>query len=53
MMNAAHLRAQAKLCFAIADLMSAPADGQVARSAAERYIRLAEKAEKDLSLPGH
>ena len=47
MMNAAHLRAQAELCFAIAKLMSAPVDAEVARLAAERYVRRADKKDSE------
>jgi hypothetical protein len=44
MIDAAYLRAQAELCFAIADLMSSPEDARLARMAAEQYVSRAEKA---------
>ena len=45
MLDPAYLRAQAELCFAIADLMSTPEDARLARIAAEHYVSRAEKAE--------
>jgi hypothetical protein len=47
MFDPAHLRAQAQLCFAIADLMSDPSDAERVRSAAEQYVSRAEKAEQE------
>jgi hypothetical protein len=47
MFDSTHLRAQAQLCFAIADLMSDPADAERVRSAAEQYVSRAEKAERE------
>ena len=47
MFDPAHLRAQAQLCFAIADLMSDPSDAERVRSAAEQYVSRAEKAERE------
>jgi hypothetical protein len=47
MFDPTHLRAQAQLCFAIADLMSDPADAERVRSAAEKYVSRAEKAERE------
>lgn len=47
MADVAHLRAQAQLCFAIAELMSDPADAKLARVAAEQYACRAEKAERE------
>jgi hypothetical protein len=47
MFDPTHLRAQAQLCFAIADLMSDPADAERVRSAAEQYVSRAEKAERE------
>jgi hypothetical protein len=52
MFDPAHLRAQAQLCFAIADLMSEPSDAERVRSAAERYVSRAEKAERNLGEGG-
>jgi hypothetical protein len=49
MFDPTHLRAQAQLCFAIADLMSDPADAERVRSAAEQYASRAEKAERELA----
>jgi hypothetical protein len=47
MFDPTHLRAQAQLCFAIADLMSDPADAERVRLAAEQYLLRAEKAERE------
>jgi hypothetical protein len=47
MFDPTHLRAQAQLCFAIADLMSDPADAERVRLAAEHYVSRAEKAERE------
>ena len=47
MVEAAYLRRQAELCFAIAELMSDPADATLAREAAEQYVQRAKKAEEE------
>jgi len=47
MSDPAHLRAKAQLCSAIAELMSDPADANMARQTAEQYASLAEKAERE------
>ena len=47
MFDPTHLRAQAQLCFAIADLMSDPADADRVRMAAEQYVTRAEKSERE------
>ena len=47
MSDPAHLRAKAQLCSAIAELMSDPADANMARQTAEQYASLAEKAEQE------
>ena len=47
MSDPAHLRAKAQLCSAIAELMSDPADANMARQTAEQYSSLAEKAERE------
>jgi hypothetical protein len=47
MFDPVHLRARAQLCFAIADLMSDPADAERVRLAAEQYATRAERAERD------
>jgi hypothetical protein len=47
MLNAAHLRRQAELCFAIAEVLSNPVDAKLARQAAEQYERRAENAEQE------
>jgi hypothetical protein len=52
MFDSAHLRAQAELCFAIADLMSDPADAERVRLTAEQYVSRAEKAEQESTEPG-
>jgi hypothetical protein len=46
MFDPVHLRAQAQLCFAIADLMSDPADAKRVRQAAEQYASRAERVER-------
>ena len=56
MMDAAHLRAQAELCFAIAELVSDRAAANQACLAAEQYVRRAGQAEQEklarLTRPG-
>jgi hypothetical protein len=47
MFDPTHLRAQAELCFAIAELMSDPADAERVRLAAEQYVSRAERAERE------
>jgi hypothetical protein len=47
MPNATHLRRRAELCFAIAQVLSHPADAKVARQTAEQYVRRAENTEKE------
>jgi hypothetical protein len=47
MTDAAHLRRQAELCLAIAELLSNPVDAKHARSAAEQYAERARDAEKE------
>jgi hypothetical protein len=47
MFDTTHLRAQAQLCFAIADLMSDPADADRVRQTAQKYVSRAEKAERE------
>jgi hypothetical protein len=42
MVDAAYLRRQAELCFAMAELLSNPADAKCARLAAERFEQLAD-----------
>jgi hypothetical protein len=51
MIDAMYLRRQAQLCFAIADLMSNPADAKLARLAAETYEQRAEKADREQNVP--
>ena len=46
MPDPAYLRRKAELCLSIAELMSDPDSAKVARSAADRYARRAEQAEK-------
>jgi hypothetical protein len=46
MLDAAYLRRQAELYFAMAELMSDPVDAQFARSAAEQYVQRAKNAEQ-------
>jgi hypothetical protein len=47
MTDAAHLRRQAELCLAIAELLSNPVDAKHARSAAEQYAQRARNAEQE------
>lgn len=47
MMDAAYLRAQAELCFAIAELVSDRAAANLACLAAQQYRRRADKAEQE------
>ena len=49
MFDPVHLRARAQLCFAIADLMSDPADAERVRLAAQQYAARAERVERDWS----
>jgi hypothetical protein len=46
MLDAAYLRRQAELYFAIAEMLTSPADAQLARAAAERYVHRARIAEQ-------
>jgi hypothetical protein len=47
MIDAAYLRRQAELCFAIAALMSDPKDARVARLAGDRYLHRAQNTKQD------
>ncbi len=47
MADAAYLRRQAELCFAMAELLSNPIDAKHARSAAEQYAQRARYAEQE------
>jgi len=46
MADAARMRRKAELCFAIAELLSNPADAKSARSVAEQYAQRARDAEE-------
>jgi hypothetical protein len=47
MVDAAYLRRQAELCFAMAELLSNPVDARHARLAAEQYAQRARNAEQE------
>jgi hypothetical protein len=47
MVDAAYFRAQAELCFALAGLMHDPVAANLARLAAEQYMRRANNAEQE------
>ena len=51
MLDAAYLRRQAELYFAMAELMSDPVDAQLARAAAERFQQRAKEAEQQQGTP--
>lgn len=47
MVDAAYLRRQAELCFAMAELLSNPEDAKCARLAAERFVQRAKHTEQE------
>ena len=51
MLDAAYLRRQAELYFAMAKMLSDPVDAQRARSVAERYEQSAKDAEQQQGTP--
>jgi hypothetical protein len=53
MVDAAYLRRQAELCFAMAELLSNPEDAKCARLAAERFVQRAKTQNKNRPLADH
>ena len=51
MSGAAHLRRQAELCLAMAELASNPIDAKRARLAAEHYLQRARSVEQEQGRP--